>query len=313
MSKGVLVYARNNDYIDYTKQAYHLALRIKQFLDLPVSIVTDSIPYIKKAGYDKAFDQLIPIDSKETYRKLSRDRKPRPTWNKDSGTGDEHLIMLDHNSSNRRYYDGTLSNKVLPFRNGLRSAAYHITPYDETLLLDTDLVIMDDLYKHCFTHDHDLLMYSNSYDLAGFRDPFEFKYISPTSVKFYWATAVFFRKTPENKIFFELVQHIQENWYHYRTIFQISASLYRNDFAFSIAAHIMNGYQDSNFVHEMPGKLFFTTDRDILWELRDDHAIFLLEKDDYVGEYTLCAWKDRTIHVMNKFSLERVYDGVGHE
>ena len=73
------------------------------------------------------------------------------------------------------------------------------------------------------------MMYSDPYDLAGFRDPFEFKYISDApSVKFYWATAVFFRKTPENKILFDLVKHIQENLY-YRSILEIASPLYRND------------------------------------------------------------------------------------
>lgn len=295
MTQGVLVFARNNDKIDYTKQAYHLANRIKRFLDMPVSVVTDSTAYIKAKGYDKAFDQIIPI-----------------VW-KEEDVAIKNVLSTDENHSLRRYYDGTLVHSVLPFKNGLRSTAYDVSPYDETLLLDTDLLIMDDFYKHCFTQDHNFLMYSDSYDLAGFRDPFEFKYISNTSVKFYWATAVFFRKTPENKIFFDLVKHIQENWFHYRSIFQIASSLYRNDFAFSIAAHIMNGYQEGSFAQPMPGKLFFTTDRDILWELRDKHAVFLLEKENYVGEYTLCSWKDRTIHVMNKFSLERIYSEESNE
>ena len=68
MSKGVLVYARNNEYIDYTKQAYHLALRVKQFLDLPVSIISDSIPYIKKAGYDKFATRPMVDINKELFR-----------------------------------------------------------------------------------------------------------------------------------------------------------------------------------------------------------------------------------------------------
>ena len=46
----------------------------------------------------------------------------------------------------------------------------------------------------------------------------EFKHISETSADFYWATCVFFRKTKLNKCFFELIQHIQEYYQHYKCL-----------------------------------------------------------------------------------------------
>ena len=50
---------------------------------------------------------------------------------------------------------------------------------------------------------------------------------------------------------------------------------------FSIAIHIMNGYQDGNFANKMPGKLFYTMDKDICWEISDNEITFLLEKQQY--------------------------------
>ena len=47
--KGVLIFARNNAQIDYVKQAHFLAKRIKHYLNLPTSIVTDSVEYLKDA------------------------------------------------------------------------------------------------------------------------------------------------------------------------------------------------------------------------------------------------------------------------
>ena len=35
---------------------------------------------------------------------------------------------------------------------------------------------------------------------------------------------------------------------------------------------------------------------------------FLVEKKDYLGEYTALKTKGQTIHVMNKFSLNRMID-----
>ena len=50
--KGVLIFARNNAQIDYIKQAHFLAKRIKEYLDLPTTIVTDSIDYLKNTYKD---------------------------------------------------------------------------------------------------------------------------------------------------------------------------------------------------------------------------------------------------------------------
>jgi len=169
---------------------------------------------------------------------------------------------------------------------------------------------LDNLYLNCFTQPNDFLIYDKAYDIAGFREKSQFDFISNQGVKFYWATVIFFRKTYENKIFFDLVQHIQENWRHYKRVFQIEKNLYRNDFVFSIAIHIMNGYQEGSFSHAMPGKLFYTTDKDICYAFDNESVLFLLEKEKYVGEYTLSRWKNNSIHVMNKFSYNRCIDKV---
>ena len=42
-SQGILVFAFNNSQIDYISQAINLATRAKKFLNLPVSVVTDSL------------------------------------------------------------------------------------------------------------------------------------------------------------------------------------------------------------------------------------------------------------------------------
>jgi hypothetical protein len=41
MNRGVLIYAFNNDSIDYYQQAVWCADRVVKYLDLPVTIVTD--------------------------------------------------------------------------------------------------------------------------------------------------------------------------------------------------------------------------------------------------------------------------------
>ena len=95
---------------------------------------------------------------------------------------------------------------------------------------------------------------------------------------------------------------------HYRSVYQFKSNVYRNDFAFSIAAHIMNGYQKGNFIANLPGKHFYTIDKDVLHSIQDDEITVLLEKAQRLGEYTLSKVKGMNVHVMNKFSLERAID-----
>lgn len=292
MSKGVLLFARNNAQIDYCKQAYFLAKRIRKYLDLPTTIVTDSTSYLLSAYPDAndVFDNIISIVWKES------DLKENTTLSK------------TENHGRRTFYDGILIEKKLEFKNETRTLAYDITPYDETLILDTDVVICNNIFKKCFEQSHDLLMYKRSYDLTDTQRDGRFERISDSSVDFYWATCVFFRKTKINKVFFNLLQHIQENWKHYNSVFQLRSPYYRNDYSFSIAVHIMNGYQDGDFAKPMPGILYFVTDKNILWSINDSELLLLLQKQKYRGEFVPLKIKNSNVHVMNKFSLNRCID-----
>ena len=278
MSKGAFLIARNNGHIDYVKQAVFLARRIKQYLNIPVSVATDSVDYLESTFGTDVFDKIIGL---------------------------EYSI---EKSNSRYFFDGALSKKTASFKNSNRANAYDLSPYDETLLLDTDYVISNSLLSSVFDSNSDFLIYKRSSDVAKVRDESEFDKISDTSIDFYWATVVFFRKTETNEIFFDLVKHIEQEWNHYRRVYQITSSLFRNDFAFSIAIHIMNGFQSGDFAQQLPGKMLYTTDKDVLSQLHDDKMMFLVEKKDYLGEYTAIKTSGQTIHVMNKISLNRIID-----
>jgi hypothetical protein len=277
MTQGVLLIANNNSEINYIQQAIFLANRIKKHLNLPASLITNNVEYVKKLELNNVFEHVISTKSITSY-------------------------------TTKKYRDGLIYQTALEFKNTDRANAYDLSPYEETLLIDTDLIVSDSMFLNCFKQNLNLMMYSNAFELSNWRDTSEFNYITDTGPKFYWATAIFFRKTSENKIFFDLVKHIQENWPHYKKIYQITSSVFRNDFAFSIAAHIMNGYTNSDFVKEMPGTLYYTTDRDELVSLTDNNFLFLVEKENQC-EYFPVNIKNKTVHVMNKYSLERIING----
>lgn len=276
-TKGVLLIARNNGQLDYVKQAVFLANRIKEYLNLPVSIMTDSPDYLRSKFNKNVFDQIINIE-------YNTDQNPR------------------------FYFDGSLSYKLTEFRNRMRAKSYNLSPYNETILMDTDYIVSNNTLLKCFMSSADLMMFKKSQDIANVRNSREFKYITDVGIDFYWATVVFFRKTEINEIFFNLIDYIEEEWDHFRSVYQIDTTTFRNDFAFSIAVHIMNGFQSGNFVSQLPGKHLYTIDKDVLLNIKEDRMTFLVEKEKYVGEYTAISTKGQSVHVMNKFSLERSID-----
>ena len=192
MSKGVLLFAFNNSRIDYVKQAIYCAKRIKLHLNLPVQLVTDAVEYIESEyPFYKNYIDVV------TYQAPPQ-------------------------SSVKTFNDGTLSKKTASFKNANRANVYNLTPYDETLLMDTDYIISNDLFKSCFDSVSNFMLYKKSDDIAKVRAEDEFDTISNTSVDFYWATVVYFRKTETNKTFFDLVSHIEQEWNHYRRVYQIT-------------------------------------------------------------------------------------------
>jgi predicted transcriptional regulator len=268
---GVLCYAFKNDKVDYIKQAEFLAKQVKKFLGLPTSIITDT------NVTSNEFDNVIKLSSSESV-------------------------------NSKRYYKNSTEYEVTDFKNRKRSQAYKLTPYENTLLLDTDYVINSDKFKQAFNSEDDFLIFKDSYDISNWRNNTQFQYINDSSIKFYWATCVYFKKTNENEIFFNLVEHIEENWENYNYIYNFNSSLFRNDYAFSLAIHIMNGFHDTGWVKTFGWKKCYAQDKDILLKLKENDLIFLTE-EHRSSEYILTKISNTDIHVMNKFSLEECING----
>lgn len=57
MTTGALLFAQNNSLVDYIKMAEIAATRVKEFLEIPVSLVTDD----PSKANSKIFDKVIEI------------------------------------------------------------------------------------------------------------------------------------------------------------------------------------------------------------------------------------------------------------
>lgn len=282
MSKGVLLFAHNNKEIDYSKMAYICALYVKKNLKVPVSLVTD-------IGTKRYLENYNKIDPSKVFDKV---------------------ILSDHirleTNQPRRYYDGSLEYKKADFKNAHRAWAYDFSPYEKTLVIDVDLLIVNDRLSAIWDEDIDFMINKYCHDLSRERDLFEFTRVSDHGIDFFWATAFYFKKTEWTKAFFDLCQHIVENYDYYRFVYRIDNPLLRNDYIFSIAIHMMGGFSNKLQPPCLPCEIYYTLDRDELLRVDNDKTfLFLIQKKGRIGEYTLAKTSNQNIHIMNKYSINR--------
>lgn len=275
---GALIFAQNNENIDYTKLAIFAAERVIKYLNIPVSIATDNKQWLIDNYPSHIFDQIIEI-------------KP------------------DGTSQRRTMNDGAFYSMNLAWKNLTRHQVYDLTPYDETLVLDSDYILNSSILSKAFDREYDIQIYKNSFDVAGWRKTNEFIRINEYSIPFYWATVFFFRKTEITKSFFSLISYIKENWFYYRILYNIESPTFRNDFAFSIAIHIMNGKTNGEFVMELPGTMSYCSDKDLLISIDDNAVSLLLAQHANIEGYIAAKTTGLDVHVMNKISLGRFIDG----
>lgn len=273
MKCGAVIFAQNNAVIDYTKLAVFSATRVKEHLDIPVSIITDNSKLVPSG----IFDEIIEIESQPCSQRL--------------------------------FFDGSLSSKKLDWKNVSRNRIYDLTPYDKTLVLDSDFILCSSRLKKSFEIDSIFQIYQKSFDVSPNRDESYFSRINPYSIPFYWATVFVFEKNSIMESFFNLVEYIKTNWYYFRILYNIEPTIFRNDFAFSIAIHIMNGKTNGEFASELPGKMSYILEYDYLIDMNTSDMSFLTQKPNQIGEYVAVKTSGIDVHVMNKMSLLRYIDG----
>ena len=99
MTKGIIVLAQNNATDDYVEQSALLAMSLRYYNDVPISIITDDkVP----EEYISLFDKIIPIPFGDSAE--DSEWKVENSW------------------------------KI-----------YHASPYDETIVMDTDMLVLQNI------------------------------------------------------------------------------------------------------------------------------------------------------------------------
>ena len=282
MKKGILIYAHNSRAVDYALMSVISGGLAKKYLNVPASLVTDpsTVEWMRESKIlEKAtavFENLIVVNRPQT-------------------------------DNTRKLSDGE-SSEVVPFLNSNRSSAWDITPYDRTLLIDSDFLIFSNRLSEYWDVDADVMIGESINDICnnnrlGYHD----RYISDVGVKLYWATTVMFTKNQTGKLFFDTVNLVKENYEYYADVFRFDSRQFRNDIAFSIAKHILDGYEETPYSNLPP--VLTLLDRDILYSV-DKNKLTLLTSPQLDSNFCAASITGLDIHVMNKQSIHRNKDSL---
>lgn len=279
MKTGALLFAHNSRDIDYALIALISGGLAKKHLNIPVTLVSDesTVEWMKQSGIYEIANTVF-----------------------------ESIVVVEKPVSNnsRRLYDGAENTKIVPFTNANRADAWNLTPYERTLLIDCDYFIFSDRLSEYLQVDADVLISSAINDIVGTtRVGYHDKYVSDTGVHLYWATTVIFTKNSQSRSFFDMVNYVKENYEYYADLFRFDPRQYRNDISFSVAKHILDGFETTNQSSLPP--VLTAIDKDILHSVGTDGKLTLLVSSTLGSDYCAASFRNCDIHIMNKQSVVR--------
>jgi hypothetical protein len=248
MTTGALIFAFNNEQIDYLAMARWSARNINRHLGIPTAIVTDQ-PFVE-LDYERCI--VVACPPKDNARWFA-DLQGSVTW---------------YNSN--------------------RVDAYSLSPWDQTLVLDSDYVVASDQLKPLLNSAQDFLAHRWAYDITGLQNFEGLNYFGTYHMPMWWATVMMFRRSTQAELIFKAMQMIRENWTHYRNLYGNPSSTYRNDHALSIALGIVNGHTLNH--------------AGIPWNLASltpEHTLTQTAQDQYRIEYVTSDKKKKWIAINN--------------
>lgn len=271
--RGIQMFAHNNGLLSYSTMAYCSALTARAHLpEVPLSLVTDE----------------------DTWNQLLEDHPKAESLF-------EYPVIVEEDGNQSRPFEMSDGRRErAPYRNTSRLRAYELSPFDETLMLDTDLLVLDNSLGKLWGSKHPVCMNHQVDDLIQSK-PSEYR-LSDKSVRTLWATICYFRKCSGAEDFFHVAQTIASEYDYYSLLYENPSSLLRVDYVLSIANHVMSGYiaGDNTFVQPLPNpRTLFAWPRHAILNVEADAVTFSVRERNHI----LPVKVRRTVHCMNKDSL----------
>lgn len=206
----------------------------------------------------------------------------------------------------RTYRDGDNDSKKAIYHNNTRARAFELSPFSETLVLDTDYLVFDNSLDRIWGSRNDVMMNKSIASIQA-ETPSRVFRLDDVSIPMFWATAFFFRKTEKARKFFKTVGYVAERFDYYALLYNYRTAMYRNDHAFSVANHVASGYlESSSFARPLPNPDLLTSwDTDRILEL--SHSGMTVETKR--GGKGFAVRVSTNVHCMNKRNLLKHING----
>lgn len=227
----------------------------------------------------------------------------------------DHVLINDSgkNENNPRMFRDTIYHtQVANFKNGNRTSVFELTPYDETLLLDVDYLILSDVLNNVWGSIEDILINRDATSLLY--DPLmgqEYR-LNNFGIRMMWATAVYFKKHSERAArLFNMVNHVKEHWQFYSYAYNFPNKMFRNDYAFAIAAHTIDGFVETDNIKSLPDPIIYSSiDKDQLYKVDEKGLLFFANDPVQNHLFYPVRVNGINVHCMNKISLTRNLDNM---
>lgn len=198
MCDGACIVAVNSGPLDYVSLAAINAQLIKKHLGLPVCLITtDTV-------VKNDFDHVVTVDAKLGSKRSML-------------SGQDILTYEWHNDH--------------------RIDAIKHSPWDRTLLIDADYLVMTDALLALINSDRDFLIIDEVYDVTGRNSFASMRYLPDGSIKQRWATVMAFNRQAQHV--FDAAAMVRDNYAYYAAMFDWSHKPFRNDYAFTVACHLL--------------------------------------------------------------------------
>jgi hypothetical protein len=183
---------------------------------------------------------------------------------------------------NKKVFNGI--SKV--WHNLARHHAYDISPWQTTVVIDSDYMIFSNQLQKLLKSKQQILMHRQWYDIAN--NTTTVTRVGNSAIDMLWATVLKFDRTPEVKKFFLLWRRVIKHYHYYAKLFGFSSHVIRNDYAVSIA---LKQLMDFGEVEHCVIPWDIHTTRDTIKvknfsengiQLSDNHSVFDVTSDCHV-------------------------------
>lgn len=288
-SRGFLYYAHNNELINYIRLAICSALSGRYHLkEWHATLVTDkySLEFSSEEDRNLVYDLFENvIVTEEVFLKEN-----------------QRVIMDKYENRGRQKW-----------HNRTRPNAYRDSPYEETILIDSDFIIQNNHLDKLWGSNSNVMMNRDFIPLMSRSYAKKYKMLTSESVSeftipLYWATLVYFNRTEYAQQFFDIINFVHDNYTYYCLLYQIDNNMYRNDHSFSIAIHIMNGFRYQAGEAELPFDYVLATTMDDLYRVDKSSCKFIGYTRNYKSPWHMTNISNLNYHCMNKVSMLTKYE-----